>query len=344
MLSVFDNLPEGLLACEAHQLYEVLPGPSLIHLPGRRQEPLLVSVLQHGNEVTGWLALRALLQKYADRELPRALSIFIGNVRAARYNQRFLDDQPDYNRIWRIPADRPATPEHAMMQRVIDEMRVRKVFASVDVHNTSGLNPHYACVNRLDHRFFHLATLFSRTVVYFIRPDTVQSLVFANLCPAVTAECGQPGHEHGTAHAMEYLEACLHLSEIPTHPVAPRDIDLFHTVAIAKVPDEISFGFGDDNCDIRFLEDIDHLNFRELPVNTTLGWVRPDSNAYLEVRDEHGREVAERFFNFTNGEIRTVLPVMPSMLTVSATAIRQDCLCYLMERHRGFYEQALKTA
>ena len=173
----------------------MLPGPSLIHLPGRRPEPLLVSVLQHGNEVTGWLALRALLQKYADRELPRALSIFIGNVRAARYNQRFLDDQPDYNRIWRIPADRPATPEHAMMQRVVDEMRARKVFASVDVDNTTGLNPHYTCVNRLDHRFFHLATLFSRTVVYFIRPDTVQSLAFANLCPAVTAECGQPGHE-----------------------------------------------------------------------------------------------------------------------------------------------------
>ena len=66
-------------------------------------------------------------------------------------------------------------------------------------------------------------------------------------------------------------------------------------------------------------------------------WIR-------QVRDEHGREVGERFLNFTNGEIRTVLPVMPSMLTVSATAIRQDCLCYLMERHREFYEQALKTA
>jgi hypothetical protein len=72
MLTVLDSLPEGLLACEATDLHRVLDGPTLIHLPGRRPEPLFVSVLLHGNEVTGWQAARELLQEYQQRELPRA--------------------------------------------------------------------------------------------------------------------------------------------------------------------------------------------------------------------------------------------------------------------------------
>ncbi|MFS8860164.1 peptidase M14, partial [Synechococcus sp. H60.1] len=80
MLTVLDHLPEQLLDLEAHQLYDRLGGPTLIHLAGRRDPPLFVSVLLHGNEVTGWQAVRQLLRRYVQRELPRSLSLFIGNV------------------------------------------------------------------------------------------------------------------------------------------------------------------------------------------------------------------------------------------------------------------------
>jgi succinylglutamate desuccinylase len=86
----------------------VLPGPALIHLPGRRIPPLFVSVLLHGNEDTGWLAAQSVLKKYATVELPRALSLFIGNVEAARTGLRRLDGQPDYNRVW--PGSEEAHP------------------------------------------------------------------------------------------------------------------------------------------------------------------------------------------------------------------------------------------
>ena len=342
MLNIIDALPQGLLSLESDELYRVLKGPTLIHLPGRRQPPLFVSVLLHGNEDTGWCAVRDLLQEHDGRELPRALSIFIGNVEAARHRQRFLDHQPDYNRIWRLSEGETPTPEHKMMQQVVAEMRARKVFASVDIHNNTGLNPHYACVNVLDHAFFHLATLFSRTVVYFTNPGTVQSRAFAALCPAVTVECGQPGQPYGHDHACEFLNACLHLSEIPANPIAPGDIDLFHTVAVAKVPEDLSFGFEESDCDIRFVNDLDHLNFRELPADTTLGWVRSHNPVRLDVRDEQGRQVADKYFRITNGEIRTATAIMPSMLSNSVRAIRQDCLCYLMERYQSFFESAQK--
>jgi succinylglutamate desuccinylase len=211
MLTQYDALPPGLLDLPAARLGEVLPGPTLIHLPGRRTPPLFVSVLLHGNEDTGWLAAQSVLKKYATTELPRALSLFIGNIDAARCGLRRLDGQPDYNRVW--PGSEETQPvELAMMQQVVDAMRARGVFASIDIHNNTGLNPHYACVNRLEQDFLHLATLFSRIVVYFIRPLGVQSAAFAELCPAVTLECGKPGTPGSIEHAADFMEACLHLS------------------------------------------------------------------------------------------------------------------------------------
>ena len=102
MLKQLDHIPSGLLDLPATQLEAVLGGPTLIHLDGRRPEPLLVSVLMHGNETTGWEAVRRLLPHYltGEAELPRALSLFIGNVSAAAVGLRRLDGQPDYNRIW----------------------------------------------------------------------------------------------------------------------------------------------------------------------------------------------------------------------------------------------------
>ena len=269
MLTVLDHLPDQLLDLEAHQLEDRLGGPTLIHLAGRRDPPLFVSVLLHGNEVTGWQAVQQLLRRYTRRELPRSLSLFIGNVRAARYGQRRLDGQPDYNRIW----GPGSTPEHAMAQAVLQQMQQRGVFASVDIHNNTGTNPHYACVNYLDASTLHLATLFGRTVLYFTKPEGVQSMAFGRFCPAVTLECGKPDQPHGTQHACEFLEACLHLSALPQRPVLSQDIDLFHSVAIVKIPDEVSFGFGEEAGDphLRFPPDLDLLNFRELPPHTRIG-------------------------------------------------------------------------
>jgi succinylglutamate desuccinylase len=329
MLSVLDTLPQGLLALDASHLYQVLPGPTLIHLPGRRREPLFISVLLHGNEYSGWEAVRTLLQKYQDVMLPRSLSIFVGNTEAARYGVRRLNAQPDYNRIWRGGG----TPEHKMMSKVLAEMRERQVFASVDIHNNTGANPHYACVNVLESRFLHLAALFSRTVVYFTTPDTVQSRAFAELCPAVTVEVGQSGHRYGVDHALEYVDACLHLASLPEHPVASADLDLFHTVAIVRVPIDVSFGFDGGDTELRLVDDLDRLNFCELPTGTLFGWAQTHRNAWLEVWDESGAEVSERYFTVCNSEILTTRPVMPSMLTLDEQVIRQDCLCYLMERY-----------
>lgn len=329
MLTVYEHLPAGLLDLGPERLHEVLPGPTLIHLPGRRPAPLFVSVLLHGNESTGWLAAREILRKYADSGLPRALSLFIGNVAAARHGLRVLDGQPDYNRIWPGGAHSEHL-EYTMARQVVEAMRERGAFASIDIHNNTGLNPHYGCVNRLDAAWLHLATLFSRTVVYFTTPRGVQSAAFAELCPAVTLECGKPGT--GVEHATTYLDACLHLAAFPAHPVHAQDIDLFHTIATVKVPEAARIAFTPDDCDIEFAADLDHLNFRELPAGSPLGRLHGNRNFRPHAWDDAGIDIGCHLFECADGLIRLRRPLMPAMLTLDTRVIRQDCLCYLMER------------
>jgi succinylglutamate desuccinylase len=303
----------------------------MIHLRGRHPRPLFVSVLLHGNEDTGLKAAQAVLARYQDRELPRALSLFVGNVQAAAADQRHLEGQPDYNRVW-PGADAGGLPEHLMMQQVVAAMRAREVLASIDIHNNTGRSPHYACVNRLEQPFLHLATLFSRIVVYFKRPLGVQSAAFAQVCPAVTVECGKPGNAGGEEHAARFLEAALHLDHFPPHAVAKHDLDLYHTVGIVKVPQTTSFGFGVTGVDVRFDPALDRMNFREVEPGTHVADVADHCRTPVQVLDEQGADVTGRYFTLAGGQLRTARPVMPSMLTPNERVIRQDCLCYLMER------------
>jgi succinylglutamate desuccinylase len=333
-LKELDRLPDGLLELNSAELISILDGPTLIHLDGDRKAPLFVSVLVHGNEPVGWDAVRLLLNQYLERHgalrLPRAMSLFIGNVQAAAANARHLPDQPDFNRVW-PGTEEPNSPTQELLAKVVERMAQRRVFASIDLHNNTGTNPHYACVNRIDNRYLHLARLFSRTVVYFVRPTGVQSQAMAQLCPAVTLECGRVGDRHGIEHAREFTDACLHLSELPDHPLPTQDIDLFHTVARVTVPEQISFGFPPLEAQLVLSPELERFNFRELPAGTAFARVREGGR--LEVRDEHGRAVTERYFETDEGELKLREPTMPSMLTADATVIRQDCLCYLMERY-----------
>ena len=222
MLTVLETLPEGFLDTPARELHRLLRGPTLIHLPGRREPPLLVSVLLHGNEDSGVVALQRVLRDHADRQLPRALSILVGNVAAARAGLRRLDHQPDYNRVWPGTELYGAAPEHAAMTEVYRIMEARRVFASIDIHNNTGINPLYCVVNSLDQAVLHLALLFSRTVVWFRGLAGSQTTAFSPLCPSLTLECGKAGKPANEEHAANFVDACLHLAQFPSHDVQDR--------------------------------------------------------------------------------------------------------------------------
>lgn len=330
-LQLLEDLPEGFLHADARDLYTLLKGPALISLPGRAQQGVFVSILLHGNETSGLLAVQAILKKYQDKQLPRPLHIFIGNIEAARYGLRQLNGQVDYNRAW-PGTELPASAESRLLARVHEIMRDKDLLLSIDLHNNSGLNPHYACINKLEPRFLRLALFFSRTVVYFKRPQGVQSIAFAELCPAVTVECGKVGDQRGVKEAANLIETGLTLRSLSDESIDNRDIDLFHTAAQVKIPENVTFSFDDDPADINFSHELEYMNFREITPGTPFGDCAQLTQPPLIVVNERGDDVYDEYFGIENGLLRIKRPVMPSMLTLNERIIRQDCFCYLMER------------
>ncbi len=328
MLTIRHDLPPEFADCEARDLHRILREPTLVHLPGAQEPPLFVSILLHGNEITGLLAVQEMLRRRAGRPLPRALTLFIGNVAAARYCQRYLPGQPDYNRIWCSGRDQ----EHEMTREVLQRMRARGVFAAIDIHNNTGRNPRYTIIAQRTPAHLALARQFSHIVVYATCPDTTCTYAFARIAPAVTVEAGISGQDEGTLHVADYLETCLHLDRLET---ADNDehLSLFHTVAVVKVPWERSFGFSDADVDLRFHSEIDRYNFQELEPGTCLAKLRPGVDSIcLDVRESDGSRHADEYFAVHGDELRLTRRVMPAMLTTDEDIIRMDCLCYLMER------------
>ncbi len=244
---------------------------------------------------------------------------------------RTLPTQADYNRVW--PGTLlTATPEAALMREVVDHVRAQKPFASIDIHNNTGHNPHYACVNELAEPYFHLARLFSRTVVYFKRPLGVQSAALAPICPAVTVECGRAIDRAGIGHAAEFIEAALALTDFPAHAVPEHDLDLMQTHAIIKVPPGADFSFDGTDADFRFHPALDQLNFSELAPGTSFGTLGRTRQARLEIQSGGDVSGIADYFDYADGEIRLTKAAIPAMLTLDPRAIRLDCLGYLMHR------------
>lgn len=326
-----DHFPNALLDVPAQQLWQVLEGPTLFHLQGRHQRPLFVSVLLHGNEHTGWQAVQTIMRNIQTRGLARDLLLFVGNIDAARANMRTLPLQNDYNRTW------PGTPlqdapEAALMREVVDIVAASNPFASVDIHNNTGHNPHYACVNELTDPFLHLARLFSRTIVYFKKPLGVQSAAMARICPSVTVECGRVGGAGGIEHAAEFVQAALNLSHFPQAALPDSEFELLQTRAILKVPEDATFSFDGQDADMRLRADLDILNFSELSAGTVFGTLGGRGTHRLEVVPCGDFKLHSDYFSYEDGKISLVRWAIPSMLTLDPDAVRLDCLGYLMQR------------
>ncbi len=324
-LDFLDHFPPELACATQQTLETVFPNPTLISVEGERAQPLFVSLMLHGNETTSFDVLKSLDKMYRSTLPPRRLLIFVGNVRAVSRNVRFLPDQPDYNRIW----SHGASPEHALAAEVIRIARKGRLFASIDIHNNTGANPVYGCINTLRAADLFLANQFAPIGVYYQNPSTTQSVAFSHFCPAITIECGRNGDSEGFAAAMSLLERVMRLDQFPVQISGADDFRLFETVGRVVVDPDCNFDFVDRTADLKFPSDLEALNFTDLPAGFALASVK-QRDFPLKVLDEHDTDLTAEFLRLSEGEVLTTRPVIPSMITQNKQNILQDCLCYFM--------------
>ena len=332
MIEILDQLPEGILAVEANQLHEYVANHTLVKIQGKVERPLFISILQHGDETTGWDAIKALLLNHQCKP-PRTIYLYFGNVVAAAQNLRQLDGQPDFNRCW--PGLHNKQDEVSLnMAQVTEMMKKIKPFASIDIHNNSGRNPHYAGINSMQAEYINLASLFADTIIYFTSPDGIQSGAFAPFCPAVTIECGMSGTADGIEQTHTFLENLVRLHSLETVPGVAEGQHVLNVFSTVKVKPDVSLGIeNSNNGDVDFLlkDDLDYLNFHATESGTVFGHVsHPEMPMPLVVTDQTGHDITDHFFEKHGQEIRTKQAVMPAMITESIRVIKLDCLCYFM--------------
>jgi succinylglutamate desuccinylase len=324
-VNILHGLPRGLVECQADELAAFLGGPSLIHIPGREEPALFVSVLLHGNETSGWSGVRQLLQ-----ETPcpaRTMILFIGNVHAAESGLRLLPGQQDYNRIWRDAGGE----EGHLAASVIRALHDQDLHAAVDLHNNTGRNPHYSVLTDLDPGCLGLACLFSDKAVHIQEPDTVLARIFRGRCPAVTLELGPVGDPACDKRAYHYLQALISQPGLPAP--ALNSLQLYRSLGRLHVLDDIEFSFvHEERATPLVLSDgMEAVNFKVLPPGTGFGSTEIPLNSSIRVLGPTHQDVTDEFLQQDDGRIITRRPLVPAMYTTDPAVIRQDCLCYFME-------------
>ena len=327
-LNRIDFLPATLDDLGPRDIMRAFPEPTLVDVAGVREAPLFVSVLLHGNETTGFYVLQHLARAYRDAPPPRSLMIFVGNVEATASGVRLLSGQRDFNRIWSAESELDV-PEARLAREVTAIARDAGPFASIDVHNNTGANPYYGCVNALRPADLHLARRFAPVGVYYDNPPTTQSVAFSKFCPAVTLECGKSGDVGGVERAIALIERTMAAEEFPDAAPPAAALRLYRTLGRVVVSDAASFSFGEAATDLVLREDLEMLNFHDLSDGERIGEDRGDASA-LAVLDEAERDITARFFRREGRDIVLTRPVTPAMATRDHAVIRQDCLCYLM--------------
>jgi len=321
---------KDLLDKQPQELAAALGGPTLVHLRGQRDDALVVSSLLHGNEPAGWRAMTGLLHELlrSGRPVGRDVLWFIGNVDAAAKGARRLHHQLDFNRIWSGLGD---TEVEHIAQDVLARFAAQPTFATVDIHNTTGRNPPYACVTSMTGGHLELARKFSDICVFADQQMGRFTEACSKLGSSITIECGTPDHLEGSLRAQSLLTQLLDADAAARLDDHGADMVLYESFATVTIDDDVSVGFDKAvDTDVRFTPDLDASNFARIAAGTPLGRINSHGWNGLRVRSA-GQEVQrDDVFVVDDGVLKAKVDLVPQMLTPDPVIIHQDCLCYLL--------------
>lgn len=338
-LKIIHSIPEGFLRVKPKEITSVVDQPSIIHLKGKKKSALFLSILLHGNEISGLSVLQRVLKRYHNRILPRDLIIFIGNPQAAALGERHLKDQPDFNRIW----NRSGLVRDLTAKSLMAYIKKQNIYAAIDIHNNSGRNPVYSCINSKSEDFIKLAQSFSKNIVYFTQPDSVLSMALSHFCPSVVIECGLPGSSYGITSAARFVQNILDKNE-QWKKRNLRTKFIYRTYARLYIDPASSLSFHprpalqrkvSKKGHVCLIDQFDKLNFKKLEEGQVLGKV--SGPVKMKLINHKGVDIFDQVFSLAGKNLIVKSPFIPSMFTKNIDIARSDCLGYVMSKIKAEY-------
>ena len=327
-LNIIHAIPKHIDECVPENIFDFFSGPTLIEIDQGQEEWLFVSVLLHGNELVGLDVLKKIQKEISSqKKLSKNLAIFVGNIAACQKRKRKLSHQPDFNRIW-SPEQRDLIPQFG--QELLSWVSQKKLFAAIDVHNTTGKNPFYGCVTNISFRSLFLASLFSKTGVYFETPRNVLIRVLSDYCPSVVIECGLPNNPLGGERAFSFVWKVLNMENLNPPEQEKIHLNLYHTVGRIVLKENKTFGFGLSKADISFDINVEDYNFVLMEKGTCFAKLST-TDIPLQVIDENFNDITDHFLEKMNGQVCIKRNTVPALITKDRNVIVSDCFGYFME-------------
>ena len=306
-----------------------LKQPTVVRIPGHdRNRCRAVSVLLHGNEPSGLIALHNYLRSGAVPavDLLCTISAIDAALEPPLFSKRMLPGRRDLNRCFAPPY---SDEDGAIARDLLTHLRKAKCEAVVDLHNNSGHNPAYGVITKIDNTQLGLVALFAHRCV--VTPLRLSTLIEAleNELPAVTIECGRSGDTAADALATHGLARYAALDVLP---IRPRTMQLYENPVRVCLGPDATIAFSNTpvpDVSITLRPDVDAHNFERLSAGAAIGWTT-DRQIPLRATCAGGKDVTTDILSIKDGVIRLRRAAVPIMMTTDPEVAAQDCLCYLV--------------
>ncbi len=101
------------------------------------------------------------------------------------------------------------------------------------------------------------------------------------------------------------------------------------SLATLNIPKDVTFDFNlNAQADLTFDIDFERKNFTEMKSTDVFAHTRVERP--FQVTDQNGVDVTDQIMRVENGRVYLNKTLIPAMITLDKTIIRQDCLCYLL--------------
>ncbi len=331
----FDSLPSFFFDINQKNVLEHLQGMSLIFHAGNYENTVLVSTMLHGNETSGLDILKKFLKKIEGIEDRPNILILLGNPKAFHENKRFIQGQLDHNRIWTTKESRP---DNLTAQKAINHFIEHDFLCAVDIHNNTGKNPIFCCVNRLDKKTLGLAQMFGTDVLFFEDPETALSTFMGRFCPSMAIECGLSGDEFGIERATKFLTEVVKIrtkEDLIEHKFKKNIFKSFGKFTL-PIDTEVSFIRRDflpteKNKGVYFFDDLEGYNLKLVPEGTHFGFLFGEKSQ-VESFTDFGEDIFSKYFEIKDNKIISKISFYAAMVTKDVAVAKADCFFYFLNK------------
>ena len=294
----------------------------------------LVTTLLHGNEPSGFRAIRAWARGGSTPAVDTLF--FLCSVEAALgpplYRHRVRPGRRDQNRCFLPPfADQEGRRAEALLD-LIDRTRPEAV---VDLHNNTGHSPAYGVGTLLSREVLGLTALFADRFMHSdLRMGTLMEAL-ERRTTSVVIECGRAGDPVADATALSGLDRFLTLEDLSLAAAQAPGVEVLIRPLRVRVTRDATVAFGNapvPGVSLTVRRDVDQHNFKAMAAGDLVGWLAQNTQWPLTATGAGGEDVSRELFAQHGKQLRLRRPIVPVMMTTTPEIARSDCLFYALER------------